>query len=276
MNEMYLIVTIIVVQIISVHSRNVVYNLPQWIFNSTEIENKTKAAPRYPEQQWKNISTSHSKEDIFAYQNFFYGISNGLVVETGIGQFSSTLFLERIANWKAIHIEADPTVFKQLIHRRSNQVNIHAALCSTSKEVHFVPSKHEAQGIYEFMSSDFLKLWHPHLLSNPKKVEELQTLLCVPVSTLLQKIGIKKVDLWILDEHLGDGSDTDVLKGLDSNQTTIDVITFHETQSLDDNHSKQTEHKVHILEAIGYNCDTYKSGMRWCLHKNFTPSKMNQ
>jgi len=63
------------------------------------------------------------------------------------------------------------------------------------------------------------------------------------------------------------------LKGLDSNQTTIDVITFHETQSLDDNHSKQTETKVHILEAMGYNCDMYKSGMRWCLHKNFIPSK---
>ena len=125
------------------------------------------------------------------------------------------------------------------------------------------------------MTRDYLKLWHPYLLGNPKKVEELQTLLCVPVSSLLNKVGIKHVHLWILDDHLGDGSDTDVLKGLDLKQTTIDVITFHETQSLDDNHSKQNADKVHILEAIGYNCDSYKSGMRWCIYKTFVPSKMN-
>ena len=107
MKEMYIVIIIVVLQIISIHSRNIVYNLTQWIFNTTEFDSittKTKASPRYPEQQWKNISTSHSKEDIFAYQNYFYGLSNGLVIETGIGQFSSTYFLERVANWKAIHI----------------------------------------------------------------------------------------------------------------------------------------------------------------------------
>lgn len=265
---------VLLLSIIITQGRNVIYNLPLWVFE-TNSSSSTKTIPKYPIEQWKNISTSHNSEDIFAFQNYFYGLSNGIVIETGIGQFSSTLFLEKIADWRAIHIEVDPVIYKQLIHKRSNQLNVHAALCATSKEVHFVPSRHETQGILEFLPMDHLKLWHPHLVDNPKKIEELPTLLCVPISSLLSKIGISHVNLWILDDHLGDGSDTEVLQGLDIKQTTIDVITFHETQSLEDNHSKQNANKVHILESLGYDCKNYKSGMRWCLNKNFVPSKMS-
>lgn len=256
--------------------RNVAYNVPQWVFNETLTVKGLGQKPKIPIEKWANYSTSHNQEDTFAYRNYFYGISNGLVLETGIGQFSSTYFFELVADWRSIHIEIDGNVFAQLLRKRKNSINIHSALCSNgSREVHFVPSKHETQGIYEFLPKEFLKLWHPQLLNNPQKVKELQTLLCVPVSKLLSLIGIKHVDLWIMDDHLGDGSDSEVLQGLDLNQQTIDVITFHESRELEnDNHSKHNENKVHLLESLGYNCDTYKVGMRWCLNKSFVVSKM--
>ena len=79
--------------IILTKSRNIVYNLPLWSFNDTDNVPVKSSLPKYPSIQWKNISTSHSNEDIYAYSNYFYGISNGLVIETGIGQSSSSSLL---------------------------------------------------------------------------------------------------------------------------------------------------------------------------------------
>ena len=270
----YFLVILLFLMIQNTYTKNVAYNLPIWVFNETLIV-KRNESPKVPMEKWKNHTTSHNSEDLFAYRNYFYGVSNGLVLETGIGQFSSTFFFESVADWRSIHVEIDGNVFKQLLHRRPNSINVHGALCSSSREVHFVPSKHETQGIYEFLPKEFLKLWHPQLLDNPQKVKELQPLLCIPVSKLLSLIGIKHIDLWIMDNHLGDGSDTEVLQGLDLNQQSISVITFHESRELvNDNHSKPNENKVHILEKLGYNCDMLKAAMRWCVHKAFVPSKM--
>jgi hypothetical protein len=127
-----------------------------------------------PISSWKNNSQAQFGEDIYAYENYFYGLHNGLVLETGCGDFSASLFFERAVHWKAIHIESDPRIFKKLKQTRSNQINIHGAICSQPKIVHFVASNtKQAVGIYEHMSPSMIDTWHSDLKTNPLRMAAL-------------------------------------------------------------------------------------------------------
>ena len=90
--------------------------------------------------------------------------------------------------------------------------------CSYSRYVHFVPSHVQAVGIWETMSPTFIDLWHEDLKKNPKKVAELPLVLCVTITTILKRLGITHVDLWILDT---DGTEEDVLRGLNPKEVNI-------------------------------------------------------
>ena len=200
-----------------VDARGVSVQLPLWALNETIQTLHPNSHIRMP-QNLKNYSRSQNYEDVEAYETYFYGMSHGIILETGGGEFSATLFFEKVAKWKAIHIEADPKVYKTLKTTRSNQIAVHAALCSYSRYVHFVPSHVQAVGIWETMSPTFIDLWHEDLKKNPKKVAELPLVLCVTITTILKRLGITHVDLWILDT---DGTEEDVLRGLNPKEVNI-------------------------------------------------------
>jgi hypothetical protein len=91
----------------------------------------------------RNGANSQWGEDIFLYENYFYGMVDGIVVESGAldGIFlSNSLMFERNFGWHSILVEANPKNFKKLLSApRVNSTKIHAALCDVSQRtVHYI------------------------------------------------------------------------------------------------------------------------------------------
>jgi hypothetical protein len=56
---------------------------------------------------WINISKAQDQEDIWLYENWFYGMTNGVILESGALNgllFSTSYMFEKFANWTAIHV----------------------------------------------------------------------------------------------------------------------------------------------------------------------------
>jgi len=59
------------------------------------------------EMPWRNFSRAQDQEDIWLYENWFYGHSNGLILESGALDgfvFSTSFMFERYLKWTAIHV----------------------------------------------------------------------------------------------------------------------------------------------------------------------------
>ena len=145
---------------ISVHSASVSMHFPMWSFNDTLTYGKGNQKHirdiHMPPENYKNFTQSQNEEDIEAFDQYFFGLHRGLVLETGGGEYSATTFFEKAMQWRAIHVEADTKIYRKLKSTRANQINVHAALCSYNRIVHFVPSQFNAAGIYEQMSPRYL------------------------------------------------------------------------------------------------------------------------
>lgn len=246
-------------------------HFPMWTFNETFTAATNQKHVRdihVPFAGWKNFTQSMNHEDIDAYETYFYGLHKGLVLETGGGEFSATTFFEKVVGWRAIHVEADPKIFRKLKSTRANQINVHGALCAENKMVHFVPSQFNAAGVYEQMSPKFISAWHKELLEDPKRVDALPKVPCITVTKLLQRLGVQHVDLWVLDT---DGTEEDILKGLDTSKISIDVIAYHDERAhVDRNHTENdSNRKAAALEKLGYDCSRHAHENRWCKRKDF-------
>ena len=58
-------------------------------------------------QSYYSFSRAQHGEDVWLYENAFYGKSQGLILETGALdgiKYSTSFFFESFANWTAIHI----------------------------------------------------------------------------------------------------------------------------------------------------------------------------
>ena len=56
---------------------------------------------------WKEQSKAQDQEDIWLYENWFYGMTSGIIMESGALDgylFSTSYFFEHVANWTAIHV----------------------------------------------------------------------------------------------------------------------------------------------------------------------------
>jgi len=56
---------------------------------------------------WTEQSKAEDQEDIWLYENWFYGMTSGIIMESGALDgylFSTSYFFEHIANWTAIHV----------------------------------------------------------------------------------------------------------------------------------------------------------------------------
>jgi hypothetical protein len=99
-----------------------------------------------------------------------------------------------------IFVEADPENYSNLKINRERAVNVHGALCSESRLLHYsslgvVP----VRGFVEFMTPSFMKKWHGKIYNNKTRIEDLPTVQCLPVKLLLKELNVKHVDIWILD-----------------------------------------------------------------------------
>jgi hypothetical protein len=53
------------------------------------------------------ISRAQDQEDVWLYENWFYGMQNGLIIESGALDgllFSTSYMFETFANWSAVHV----------------------------------------------------------------------------------------------------------------------------------------------------------------------------
>ena len=97
-------------------------------------------------------------------------------------------------------IEAHRVTYGKLRRNRPNAININCALCDVPKVLHYVQSKlGSVAGIYEFMSPNFVKTWHPEIAKGRVKIKDLPKVACFPVGMVLTRLHITHIDLWVLD-----------------------------------------------------------------------------
>jgi len=216
----------------------------------------------------KQMATAQDSEDLWLYESLFYGMTNGLIIESGAldgRTFSTSYFYEKFANWTAIHIEADRQSFHSLLKNRPRSVNINAALCSTRKMLHYVEEGiSTVHGIIEFMSESFLRTWHPKYYNDSSLIQTLPVVNCVPMKKLLSRYNVTEVDIWVLDVE---GAEESALLGTDFRKVRFNVIIM-ENDGID----KQKEmRKIQILKRNGFECQrVYRNAV--CKHRHYKHS----
>jgi hypothetical protein len=64
--------------------------------------------------------------------------------------------------------------------------------------------------------------------------------------------------------------EADILKGLDTDRVTIDIIAFHDERAhADAAHISESDAKAAVLEKKGYDCSRHARENRWCKRKGF-------
>jgi len=161
------------------------------------------------------LSRAQDKEDIWAYENWFFGYGNGTILESG-GldglEFSNSLMLEKFADWKTILIEAHKGSFGKLTSNRPEAVCVNAALCSSPRVVHYVhANRPSVGGIYEFMPQSFIRQWHAGIqIGNmTSSSSNITPIMCLPIKTILKLLNLKEIDIWVLDVE---GAELSVLR----------------------------------------------------------------
>lgn len=217
------------------------------------------------------------KEDIALYERYFFGMKNGVIMESGAldGDLYSTSFMfEKHFDWKAIHIEGHVGHYDKLIVNRPHAININAALSNETKTYHYLhrmkPSP--VDGILEFMEEKFIKKCHKmyalHRKEGPKAVAKyMQEVQGVKLSSILSELSIKHIDIWVLDVE---GAEMMVLDGTDFTKVEIDVILVETNRRGIDAINKNDV--MEWFSSRGYTCDVV-AGNHACLRRGFVPSK---
>lgn len=218
-------------------------------------------------QNYQDWAQAQDQEDVWLYENWFYGMSHGVIMESGALNgvlFSTSYMFEHFANWTAVHVEADPENYHNLRINRQNSVNIHGALCSEPRLLHYssegvIP----VRGFVEFMTPSFLKKWHGKVYRNITKVEDLPAVQCVPVKQLMKQINVHHIDIWVLDTE---GAEESVLRGTDFQELHVNAVAME----CDEHDLSKNARKTDILEANGFKCHLIERNCM-CKHNDYTP-----
>ena len=165
-------------------------------------------------------------EDLFAYSTYFFGVRNGLILESGAldgKQHSNSNLFVHALGWRALHVEASPFNWRALVRQRPESINIHAALCSRPQQLTFVykEANDAVAGLWELMSPSSQRGFWGHLLNSPEKLAAFPKVSCVPVQSLLDMFRITHIDFWVLDIE---GGELDAVQSVDFTRTRVDVI----------------------------------------------------
>lgn len=162
-------------------------------------------------------------------------------------------------------MEADPENYSKLKMNRQNSINIHGALCSEPRLLHYsslgvIP----VRGFIEFMSESFIKKWHGPIYNGKVRIEDLPTVQCLPVKALLKEINVKHIDLWVLDVE---GAEESVLRGTDFDEVSINAIAME----CDEHDIIKNERKTSIIEEHNFKCHLIERNCM-CINKSYKPS----
>jgi FkbM family methyltransferase len=222
-------------------------------------------------QQYASLSKAQDEEDIMLYENWFFGMKGGLLLESGACEGNSLslgYLFERFAQWTAINIEPDPSVFRILKANRREAINIFTALCSNENQVfHYTDAMGvggPVRGFIEFMDPKFIEKYHKDLFNNKTSLDDLAKMRCLTVKNLLKSLAVPRIDVWILDVE---GAEEDVLLGANFDEVLINAVVMEN----DGFNPEKDRRKVAILEKNGFSC-TQIDRNAFCKHKNFSPS----
>lgn len=232
-------------------------------------------------------------EDIDAIEHFFWGSSNGLVMEMGAvdGRFLSQSIAFEKLGWNRILVEGNTFWTEKLKALNQNALIVNSAVCESEKDLHYVGKSSDAgvAGIVEFMSPRFLSFFHPQLLnfinsygsiesvknwslySNYEK--DISLIKCIPLQYVFDTLNIFHINYFILDVE---GGELSVLRSIDFTKVTFDVMTieveygFRSETFVEDISTLLAAHgyrRVDISPLAGRNA--------WFVHKDYTPSSNN-
>jgi hypothetical protein len=168
------------------HSKALQINFPLSHFSSSPRDWRVKAtydaskvAADAANKPWVAFAKAQDQEDVWLYEHYFYGMQKGVVMESGAldGElFSNSNLFEKYADWTAIHVEADPQNYGNLIVNRPEAINVNGALCSEPTLLHYssfgvIP----VRGFVEFMSESFIKKWHGPIYNKRVSIDDLPT-----------------------------------------------------------------------------------------------------
>ena len=194
------------------------------------------------------------REDEEAYVKYFYGRSGGSFLELGAldGKSGSITRAFGQIGWHGVLVEASPESYAQLkVNRPSDAVTIHAAICDKARLVHYtVDGSACCRGIAEFMSTEFLTIWHSYLLPS-LDFSHLPTVTCVPLAQVFHTLGVTHINLFILDTE---GGELAVLQSVDLNKVTFDVVIVEaDNNNLDKNQGVRDVLAAHGYTFVGHN-----------------------
>jgi len=174
----------------------------------------------------------------------------GTFVEMGAlngEQFSNSWFYEKVLGWRGVCVEPNPITYTQLVKNRPLCIDVHAAVTSERGPLKFM----QVEGYAEALSG-IVDTYDPkHIERIEKETKEkggkvsIVDIPGIPLHELLGEHGIKHVDFFSLDTE---GSELIILKGVDWDQVSIDVIMVE--------NNYDTDHVKVYMESIGYVMET--------------------
>lgn len=263
------------------HAHNVSYMSQQVHVNESATEMST-----FADYHLARTDGFTDGEIVDVLEHFFWGRRGGLAMELGAldgsaATRSMTFELAHTFGWHRILVEGNPSYAKALKMRSPTALSVNAAVCASEGKVHY-SSVEYIGGILEFMSTPFLKQYHPVVFAacttpgnlstidwNAPAVNALaREIDCIPLAQVLRKAHARHINFFVLDVE---GGEMNVLQSIDWTFTRFDVLCI-ETDP--ENRAPGYRDKVaQFLAGQGYVDFTGQVGRNtWFVHKGFVPS----
>jgi FkbM family methyltransferase len=156
--------------------------------------------------------------DKILHDTYFTDVRGGLCIEAGAYdgvEESCCKVFEEFLDWRAVNVEAAPHNFRLLEAQRPNAVNVNAALSEQDGSATFTHALHPERGASFGNGSLSHTADHLSELIQTGCTFETNEVETVRYDTLLDRHGIERVDLFVLDVE---GHELSVLRGMEGTQ----------------------------------------------------------
>ena len=176
---------------------------------------------------------SSAGQDRFVNKHFFHNKKNGVFIDIGAHagkKFSNTYFFEKELGWKGICFEPSKTRFQDLKKNR-DCICINAAVAEENTTMDFVDYQAGwVSGLRKKYHPNHLKRWRitQNIQKGSAKVYKVQ---CVKLNDVLEEHEFHHIDFISIDTE---GGELDILKSIDFDKYTIDVICVEDHKYLGD------------------------------------------
>jgi FkbM family methyltransferase len=192
----------------------------------------------YPQPwEWVRDNINFSDEELFYVD---IGANDGLIV-------SNTAHFDLNLGWKGICVEPHPRAFSELQKNRPNSINLNYCITDSEGEVDFLSISGYAEmlsGIKNFYSEDHLKRIDSEIKKHGGE-KQIIKIVSKPLWEVLKKYDVKKIDYLSIDTE---GSEFEILNGIDFDQVDIRVISTENSSNKEIN--KLLQNKGYIFAGF--------------------------